>query len=508
MCLSRQVVVPSPGLPWAIIDVCLATSFGKSLCFQLPAVIDHGITIVISPLLALMNNQVAALEAAHIPVATLNSTRSFTDRSAVIKDLCCGIYYPKQLESDSDVAYSLASGHPHIRLLYITPEYTLTLSFRRCLQIIHAQRELARFVIDEAHCISEWGHDFRRAYSRLSYLRAAYPSIPIMCLTATATPSVRTSIISNLCLDPTKLRFFCTTMSRPNLHYEVRFNSDASDTRFHQLVTWLAEIHRRRANDPARKLELTTTSSRLTAFSGIIYVPLRSDCDALASRLRLHNIGAAPYHAGLSALDRTNCEQKWIANAPGYDVIVATTAFGMGIDKQDVRFVVHWSIPKSFESYYQEAGRAGRDGKAAICVLFYSREERDRVAWRVGKDCGCVIDVGTSHIGPGQPSCRGTRVESRAQSFEKLISYCETVDKCRHLLISEFFADKEMPICDYACDFCKDSKALIYRKMAGLERKDHISSQHEYPELLRQGSELNSALFPSSDPSCLTKELL
>lgn len=444
-----------------------------------------------------MNNQVAALEAAHIPVATLNSTSSLTDRSAVINDLCCGIYYPNQLENVSDVAYFLASGHPYIRLLYITPEYTLTLSFQRCLQVIHAQRELARFVIDEAHCISEWGHDFRRAYSRLSYLRAAYPSIPIMCLTATATPSVRASIISNLCLDPTNLRFFSTTMSRPNLHYEVRFNSDASDTRFHQLVTWLAEIHSRRASDPARKLELTTTSSRLDAFSGIIYVPLRSDCDALASRLRLHNIGAAPYHAGLSALDRTNCEQKWIANAPGYDVIVATTAFGMGIDKQDVRFVVHWSIPKSFEGYYQEAGRAGRDGKAAICVLFYSREERDRVAWRVGKDFGCVIDVGTtSHLRPGHASCRGTQVESRAQSFGKLISYCETVDKCRHLLISEFFAEKEMPICDFACDFCKDRKSLIDRKRAGLATKDHISTHHQNPELLRQGCELNSAFFP------------
>lgn len=375
-------------------------------------------------------------------------------------------------------------------MLYITPEYTLTLSFQRCLQIIHAQRELARFVIDEAHCISEWGHDFRRAYSRLSYLRAAYPSIPIMCLTATATPSVRASIISNLCLDPTNLRSFSTTTSRPNLHYEVRFNSDASDSRFDQLVTWLAAIHSRRANDPARKLELTTASSRLDAFSGIIYVPLRSDCDVLASRLRLHNIGAAPYHAGLSALDRTTCEQKWIANAPGYDVIVATTAFGMGIDKQDVRFVVHWSIPKSFEGYYQEAGRAGRDGKAAICVLFYSREERDRVAWRVGKDCGCVIDVGTSsHLRLGHASRRGTRVESRAQSFGKLISYCEKVDKCRHLLISEFFADKEMPICDFACDFCKDAKALMDRKRAGLASEDHISTHHEHPELLKQGCE-------------------
>lgn len=309
-----------------------------------------------------------------------------------------------------------------------------------------------------------------------------------MCLTATATPSVRASIISNLCLDPANLRSFSTTTSRPNLHYEVRFTSDTSDTRFNQLVIWLAAIHSRRANDPARKLELTTTSSRLDAFSGIIYVPLRSDCEALASLLRLHNIGAAPYHAGLSALDRIACEQKWIANAPGYDVIVATTAFGMGIDKQDVRFVVHWSIPKSFEGYYQEAGRAGRDGKAAICMLFYSREEKDRVAWRVGKDCGCVIDVGTaSNLGRGHASRRGTRVESRAQSFRKLISYCEKVDRCRHLQIGEFFEEKEVPICDFACDFCKDPTALMDRKMQGLAGEDHISTHHDNRELLMQG---------------------
>lgn len=309
-----------------------------------------------------------------------------------------------------------------------------------------------------------------------------------MCLTATATPSVRASIISTLSLDPANLRTFSTTTSRPNLHYEVRFSSDASDTRFHQFVTWLSAIHCRRANDPTRKLELTTASARPNAFSGIIYVSMRSDCEALASRLRLHNIGAAPYHAGLSALDRSTCEQNWIANAPGYDVIVATTAFGMGIDKQDVRFVVHWSIPKSFEGYYQEAGRAGRDGKAAICMIFYSREERDRVAWRVGKDCGCAIDVGKScHPVPEYASSRRTRLESRARSFETLISYCEEVEKCRHQLISEFFEEKEVPACDFACDICKDTNALLDRKREGLAIEDHISTHHDNWELLTQG---------------------
>lgn len=336
------------------------------------------------------------------------------------------------------------------------------------MQAIYAQGELARVAIDEAHCISEWGHDFRPAYAHLSYFRQAYPTVPIICLTATATPSVRASIISNLALNVSNLRTFLIPTARPNLHFEVRYTSDAdSDTRFQWLLSWLREIYKRRATDAARTRELALTRTRTNAVSGIIYVAFRSDCDALASRLRANSIGAMPYHAGLSAQDRITCQRQWIANAPGHDIVVATTAFGMGIDKQDVRFVVHWSVPKSFEGYYQEAGRAGRDGKAAACVMFYSREERDRVAWRMSKDTkggagGGGDDSnrartnGSNSINskPNNNSTTKTTTNTtskniqeaqsrnRAASFARLVAYCEDTAHCRHASIRDFFNEE------------------------------------------------------------------
>ena len=234
------------------------------------------------------------------------------------------------------------------RLLYVTPELVMTETFRRTLETIYNQGELSRIAIDEAHCISEWGHDFRPAYYHLSHFRLAYPTVPIICLTATAPPSVRADIIKTLGLNPGTTKSFVASTTRRNLVYEVRFTSDVADNRFLWLLSWLQKIYTRRANDPTRSQEISKENSannqRSDAISGIIYVPYRSDCDTLSARFREHNIGAAPYHAGLSNLERNECQNKWIASAPGYDIIIATTAFGMGIDKQDVRFVVHWYV--------------------------------------------------------------------------------------------------------------------------------------------------------------------
>lgn len=274
----------------------------------------------------------------------------------------------------------------------MTPELVLTDSFRKVLATIYGQGELSRIAIDEAHCISEWGHDFRTAYCHLSHFRSTYPKVPIILLTATATPKIRTDIIKTMGMDPSTTESFIASTTRRNLVYEVQFSFDESDNRFPWLLSWLQNMYARRANDPARSQEISEETSnnvqRPDAISGIIYVPFRADCDSLSSRLRKHNVGAAAYHAGLSATERSDCQNKWIASAPGYDIIVATTAFGMGIDKQDVRFVVHWSLPKSFEGYYQEAGRAGRDGNLARCLIFYSREDRDRVGHRISRDIG------------------------------------------------------------------------------------------------------------------------
>ena len=213
--------------------------------------------------------------------------------------------------------------------------------------------------------------------------------------------------------------------------------------------------------------------------SGIVYVTFRSDCDALAKRLRSHDIGAAPYHAGLSAYDRVDCQRKWLANEPGWDIVVATTAFGMGIDKQDVRFVVHWNMPKSFEGFYQEAGRAGRDGKAAACMLFYSREDRDRATYRMAKDA-------SNGNGNSNDNGKELQFKSRAESFQKLVEYCEDTGKCRHAFINEFFAGEEPPKCDFACDWCKDAKGLKRRKKEGLASEEWVSTQREKGEFFEE----------------------
>ena len=244
--------------------------------------------------------------------------------------------------------------------------------------------------------------------------------------------------------------------------------SDDSN-RFDWLVTFLHDMYARRAQDSDRMGE--STSGRPDAVSGIIYVPYRSDCDRLAASLRSNNIGAA----GLNTNERTECQRKWLENAEGYDIIVATTAFGMGIDKSDVRFVIHWTLPKSFEGYYQEAGRAGRDGKAALCMLFYSREDRNRVGYRVGQRVSNGEDEAASRK-------HEEKLRARALSFQELVKYCEQTERCRHVVIGQFFGEGEVKVCDKACDFCfsvPGEPNLRRRIEVGLSSEEGVSTQGE-----------------------------
>lgn len=429
-----------------------ATSFGKSLCYQLPAIVDFGITIVISPLLALMNNQVAALKKAKILVETINSTTTPSAKKRIIEDLQCG--------------------HPLTRLLYVTPEFCEGDYFRKILTIIHKQRELARIAIDEAHCISEWGHDFRPSFKSLSFFKEKFPDVPMICLTATATPHVRQDIVNILKLDESKLRVFSMPTGRPNIHYEIRFKSEDEEEQYDDFLKFLNDIYARRAN-PERASQLTQSGQRINGVAGIIYTLLRKDCERLADRLRGDGIGAKPYHAGLPHTERADALAGWVDGREGYDIIVATTAFGMGIDKNNVRFVIHWQIPKSFEGYYQEAGRAGRDGKSSRCILYYAREDRERAITMMSLDRQRIPTKGAS------VESQQRQLEMRGQSFQKLVKYCESTKACRHQMISEYFGDREKPVCDYACDWCKDPVGLVKRKEKGLASEEWCSTQRE-----------------------------
>jgi len=390
-------------------------------------------------------NQVEALRAANVDARTLNSNTPMAERDYIYQDL--------------------ATGHPLTRLLYVTPELCSGEHFRKRLKLVHEQKELARIAVDEAHCISEWGHDFRKDFKRLSWFRETFPDVPIMCLTATANDLVRRDVLETLRMDktPYKLKTFTMTAHRPNLHLEVRFTSDEANDRYDDFVTWLQGVYDRRGADD-RKTELEAAGERVNCVPGIIYTISRDECEVLAAALRNDGIGARPFHAKLSKETKEETLARWIANEPGYSIIVATTAFGMGIDKNNVRFVVHWRMPKSFEGYYQEAGRAGRDGNASYCFLYYSREDRDRVCNMVTRD---------------MPKDGSGNKQGRLESLNKLAAYCEDTNTCRHATICKYFGEAQVPECDFACDWHKDAQALKRRFAKGLASEEWISTQRD-----------------------------
>src|SRR6184192_3943888 len=297
--------------------VLMPTGGGKSLCFQLPALTREGLTIVVSPLISLMKDQVDALQTSGIAATYLNSTLDRKDAVARWRGLHRGEY----------------------RMLYVAPERLMLDTFlERAMNW-----NIAQFAIDEAHCISEWGHDFRPEYRELKKLRTHLPDVPIMALTATATERVRDDIIKQL-----KLRDPCcyvASFNRPNLTYRVVAKSSA----YQQVL----EFVRARPNE-----------------SGIVYCASRKSTDALAEKLTKDGIRARPYHAGMEPRERTRNQEAFLRDDAR--VITATIAFGLGINKPNVRFVIHHDLPKNIEGYYQETGRAGRDGLPSECVLLFS----------------------------------------------------------------------------------------------------------------------------------------
>src|ERR1700676_2860413 len=368
--------------------VLMPTGGGKSLCYQLPSLLRQGCGIVVSPLIALMRDQVAGLTEAGVKAAALNSTLSFAEASAVEARLLAG---------DLD-------------LLYVAPERLLT---PRCLSLLDRVK-IALFAIDEAHCVSQWGHDFRPEYIGLSALAGRFPDVPRIALTATADELARMEIVERLALDGAP--HFVASFDRPNIRYEIVEKQNAPA----QLKTFIAERH---AGD-----------------AGIVYCLSRAKVEDTADALAASGIRALPYHAGLDAATRARHQDRFI-NEDGV-VIVATIAFGMGIDKPDVRFVAHLDLPKSIEAYYQETGRAGRDGKPSSAWMAYGLsdivQQRRMIEESAGSETFKRVSIG---------------------KLEALLGLAETTD-CRRSRLLGYFGETLSPAKCGNCDNCLSPPVL------------------------------------------------
>lgn len=369
--------------------VLMPTGGGKSLCYQLPALLQEGVTIVVSPLISLMKDQVDGLEVNGIAAACMNSTQG----SKEIRDVKTAF-----LEN-------------RLKILYVAPERLMmpgTISLLK-------KGKVSLFAIDEAHCISEWGHDFRPEYRKLKLLRdkeKGFPEVPVIALTATATERVRKDIISQLGLkiDPEKGPYVAS-FNRKNLYYEVRPKKET----YSEIIDYLKK-HRGEA--------------------GIIYCQSRNNVETLTKKLILAGFRALPYHAGLSDSERSRNQEQFLKD--DVDIIIATIAFGMGIDKSNVRFVIHYDLPRNLESYYQETGRGGRDGSPCECLLFFSRGDRFKIEYFISQ------------------KTNEKEKDIALIQLRQMVAYCES-NKCRRQILLEYFGEKANGACGN-CDVCLKPK--------------------------------------------------
>ena len=386
--LQRQIV--EEAMENKDLLVIMPTGGGKSLCYQLPALLKPGLTVVVSPLISLMQDQVNSLQNRGIGATFLNSSLDFNEINQRSREVLQG----------------------KIKLLYVAPERLLSDNFASLLTQIQQRMGIATFAIDEAHCVSEWGHDFRPEYRQIQQLRQRYPQIPMIALTATATKKVRQDIIQQLQLRQPSIHI--ASFDRPNLYYQVVPKVKQS---YQQLLTY---INKQKG-------------------SGIIYCLSRRRVDEIYTRLRVDGISALPYHGGMDDLARSEYQNRFLNNQ--VRIIVATIAFGMGIDKPDIRFVFHYDISRSLENYYQEIGRAGRDGKNSLCVLFYGKGDLRTINY--------LID---------QKDDRKMQILAR-QQLSYMIEYAES-PQCRRIVQLSYFGEKWSGNCQH-CDNCLNAQPLV-----------------------------------------------
>jgi len=365
--------------------VIMPTGGGKSLCFQLPALIKKGVTVVVSPLIALMQDQVTALADNGIGATFLNSTLN-----------------AKQVRERESL---ILQGK--IKLLYVAPERLLSPSFLDFLAVIDNYLGLACLAVDEAHCVSDWGHDFRPEYRQIKQVRQRFPSVPILALTATATQQVREDIIQQLGLRDTSIHI--ASFNRPNLYYEVQPKTSKSYQQLYQYI-------------------------KGQKGAGIVYCISRKTVDKVAEQLQKDGINALPYHAGMEDRERSKNQTRFIRD--DVQIMVATIAFGMGINKPDVRFVIHYDLPRNLEGYYQESGRAGRDGEPAKCTLFFSFADARKIEYFIN-----------------QKTEQNEQQKAR-QQLRQVLDYAEGTE-CRRSSVLGYFGESFAGNCGN-CDNCRN----------------------------------------------------
>ena len=376
--------------------VVMPTGGGKSLCYQLPPLVGDTTDVVVSPLVALMKDQVDALESIGYPAAAIHSGLEPDERRRIRDRLAAG----------------------DLRLLFTAPERLVNSGLLDLL----AQVGVRRFSIDEAHCISQWGHDFRPEYRQLALLRERFPTASVHAFTATATPRVRDDIVSQLALKEPEV--LVGTFDRPNLVYRVVPRTD-------------------------RVAQTLAVLGRHAGAASIVYCISRKETERLAARLAAEGILARPYHAGLEARERHRTQEAFARET--IDVVVATVAFGMGIDRSDVRLVLHTSLPKSLEAYQQETGRAGRDGLAAECVLLYS--SADVFSWE-------ALVRKSAEESDLEADEAARLVAAQVEHLHAMRRYAQAA-RCRHAALSEYFGQAYGPVACGACDVCLDETANL-----------------------------------------------
>ena len=395
--------------------ILMPTGGGKSMCYQLPALMSQGTTVVVSPLISLMRDQVEALRANNIPAAALNSNNDETSNAIIRRECIEGRF----------------------KLLYISPERLLLEKDG----LLH-DMPIALFAIDEAHCISQWGHDFRPEYTQLGVLREAFPDVPMVALTATADKVTREDIVKQLHLK--EPRIFLSSFDRPNLSLCVKRGLTRNEKN-----KAIAEFIKQRPFS-----------------SGIIYCQSRSNTEKLAAKLQEKGIEATFYHAGMSAAERNRTQDDFINDR--IQVVCATIAFGMGIDKSNVRWVIHYNLPKSIESFYQEIGRAGRDGLPGETLLFYSLED--------------LIVLQKFAEESGQAAINIERLNRMKEYAEASI--------CRRRILLNYFSES-LPHDCRNCDICLnppqrfDGTLLVQKALSGIMRCEQQISIHTLIDLLR-----------------------